>query len=273
MARCVESLLATNPEVQPKDIFVIDNCSDDSAKCKEYSSKYGCQFIQSQTNRGYNAGNNIGLKAAAEQGYGRALIANPDMIFTDRGYLEELNRVMDADPRCVAAGSRIFGPKGDDQSPMADDPNESAWSSWGWVKDMLPLRRGNRTWIDRPGEAHTAAKLSGSCLLVDLEKIKSVGWMDENVFLYCEEAILARQAVREGWTMRYTPEVSIQHHHVSSEKGDPRPRFRTWRRSRLYYIRTYSSHGRFGRAIESLSIRTYTSMLILISTIRKWLEK
>ena len=66
------------------DIVIVDNCSPREGEqdaIRQLCANDGCTFIQAKDNRGYNAGNNIGLRYAADRGYKYALIANPDMRF------------------------------------------------------------------------------------------------------------------------------------------------------------------------------------------------
>ena len=74
------------------EIVVVDNCSrDDERKAVETLCKeQGCTFIANNENKGYNAGNNVGLRYAAEKGYEYALIANPDMEFPQTDYQSNL---------------------------------------------------------------------------------------------------------------------------------------------------------------------------------------
>ena len=82
--KCI-GYLKTQQDVK-LEIIVVDNCShEDERKAVETLCKeQGCTFIANNENRGYNAGNNVGLRYAAEKGYEYALIANPDMEFHRR---------------------------------------------------------------------------------------------------------------------------------------------------------------------------------------------
>ena len=53
------------------EIIVVDNCSQDQDRlaAKALCQKLGCTFIANKENKGYNAGNNVGLHYAAEKGY------------------------------------------------------------------------------------------------------------------------------------------------------------------------------------------------------------
>ena len=110
--KCIGYLKAQQGVEQ--EIIVVDNCSRDEEReavellCKEQ----GCTFIANRENKGYNAGNNIGLLYAAEKGYEYALIANPDMEFPQTDYLATLLAKMQEDEEIVVCGSDIIGADG-----------------------------------------------------------------------------------------------------------------------------------------------------------------
>lgn len=254
------------------EIIMVDNCSqvDDLAKLRYIATEQKCTLIENKENKGYNAGNNIGLRYAASKGYRYALIANPDMEFPQTGYLQCLVAKMEGDEDVVVCASDIISPDGVHQNPLQRDGD---WhGSFAWLTDLLKQKKGSDTlgdWIDSPHESHYCAKVSGCCLMVRLDFIQQIGFFDKNVFLYVEEAILSRQVERAGRKMYYTAETTAVHAHVKSEKGDPVRRFKAWRDSRIYFIKHYSGDGWMGRQISILSIKMYTWMLILAKTIRK----
>ena len=253
------------------EIIIVDNCSreEDRKAVSRLCKEENCIFIQSERNRGYNAGNNLGLKYASEKAYDAALIANPDMEFPDTGYVARLTKELEGNPQTVAVGSDIITPDGIHQNPMcADGP----WTSnFGWIGELLRRKKPQEAYgfIDDYRSSHVCAKLSGCALLVDLPMLADIGFFDEYPFLYCEEAIFAKQAAEAGLEMRYIADVQAVHRHIPSAKGDPRPRFRQWRRSRLYFIRRYSGYPWYGRFLASLSWRIYLGVMIAASTIKR----
>lgn len=257
------------------DIIIIDNhsaSSEEVTALQKICAKRGARFKCAASNNGYNAGNNIGIRMALESGCDAVLIANPDMEFPDSQYVATLYHELMLRPDCAAISGAIIGPDGRHQTPMTRD---GAWTqSFSWLKMVLTRSRkdagsdGNADFIDNPYEPHNCAKLSGCCLMLSSAYLKKHGLMDENVFLYCEESILSRQVESVGYKMYYTPAVSAVHRHVSVKKGDPRPRFRHWRDSRLYFIKKYSSWPWYGRVLASLSFRMYAGVMIMLKSIR-----
>ena len=254
------------------EIVVVDNCSrsDDRNAVEILCAESGATFIASAENRGYNAGNNIGLRYAANKGYRYALIANPDMEFPQTDYLRRLTDALTAHSDAVVCGSTILGVRGEHQNPSKPDGN---WTdSWHWVRSIFGNKNKSRTvadYLDNPLTSHYCKKVSGCCLLVDLDFMQRIDFFDEGVFLYCEEAILAKQVAQAGRKMFYTIDCSAVHRHIASEKGDPVRRFKNWCRSRLYFERRYNCRSVFSYLITAASWRLYTGMLILNANFRK----
>lgn len=250
------------------ELIIVDNCSQDADKVKELCLEQRCTFIASKENRGYNAGNNIGLRYAAVKGYKYALIANPDMEFPQTDYVARLVEVMEKDNKIVVAGSDIIGADWKHQSPMYKDGN---WkSSFGWITEPFKKKsKDTYDFIDNYKEDHYCAKVSGCCLMVRMDFIERIGFFDEYPFLYCEEAILSRQVEIAGKKMYYLSSAQAVHRHIASQKGDPARRFWEWKRSRLYFIERYSGDRWLGKKIAALSIRLYVGLFNLTRKIKR----
>ena len=215
------------------------------------------EVIYSTENRGYSAGNNIGLRRAVELGCEYVLVVNPDMELVDPHYIEKLVAVMQADEDVVVAATDIVTPEGIHQNPMLADGN---WrSSFGWVTSLLrPQKRAEAyDFIGDYAKSGYCAKVSGCCLMLRCSFLQEIGYFDEYPFLYCEEAILASQVARAGKKMYYLADTQAIHRHVKSEKGDPVKRFRHWQRSRIYFYKRYSNDSWLGRQISIFSMRMY----------------
>ena len=243
-----------------QEIIVVDNCSrnDDRKAVEVLCKEQYCTFIANNENRGYNAGNNVGLRYAAEKGYEFALIANPDMEFPQTDYLATLFAKMQEDYKIVVCGSDIVTPEGIHQSPMGKEGN---WrGSFGWIKDLFSNKNKENDaykFIDNYKESHYCHRVSGCCFMIRMSFLKSIDFFDEKVFLYCEEAILSRQIEMNSKKMYYLATAQAVHRHIKNEKGDPVKRFKTWGKSRCYFIDKYSKDHWLGRQIAKLSMRLY----------------
>ena len=252
------------------EIVVVDNCSreDDRKAVEALCKEQDCTFIANNENKGYNAGNNVGLRYAAEKGYEYALIANPDMEFLQTNYLATLLAQMQTNEDIIVCGSDIIGADGIHQSPMGKEGN---WrGSFAWIKEIFGKKKSDAyDFIDNYSESHYCHKVSGCCFMIRMSFLKEISFFDENVFLYCEEAILSRQVEIAGKQMYYLATAQAVHRHVKSEKGDPVKRFKTWGKSRCYFIDRYSNDHWFGKQIAKLSMKTYVMTFVLYNKLKK----
>lgn len=243
------------------EIIVVDNSSqiEDVKQLRQVCSENGCTLIENYENRGYNAGNNIGLRYAASQGYKYALIANPDMEFPQVDYIENLTNVMAQYSDVVVVGSSIIGVDGKQQNPLKKDGN---WTnSFDWIIELVTRKKS--TWVDHPETSHYCSKVSGCCLMVQMDFIRQIGFFDEYPFLYCEEAILSRQVEMMGKHMYYTIEAQAIHRHIPSTKGNRFKRFQYWKHSRLYFINHYSNDSWLGKKIASFAVVLYANLFAI----------
>ena len=268
-SKCIGYLKAQQGVEQ--EIVVVDNCSrEDDRKAVELLCKeQDCTFITNSENKGYNAGNNVGLRYAAEKGYEFALIANPDMEFPQTDYLATLVAQMQTDDDIVVCGSDIVGADGIHQSPMGKEGN---WrGSFAWIKEIFGKKKKSDAYdfIDNYSESHYCHKVSGCCFMIRMSFLKSINFFDEKVFLYCEEAILSRQVEMNSKKMYYLTTAQAVHRHVKNEKGDPIKRFKIWGKSRCYFIDRYSNDHWFGKQIAKLSMKTYVMTFVLYNKLKK----
>lgn len=251
------------------EIIIVDNASkpEDVEDVRLLCDSEALTFIPAKENKGYNAGNNIGLRYAAEKGYKYALIANPDMEFPDPEYIYRLTEEMEHHSDVVVMGTDVVTPEGIHQNPKFR--GEESWTnSFGWVAALL--KQGNSSkennvpeWVENPGKSHYCRCLNGCCLLLRMDFIKKINYFDERTFLYGEEPILGRRVEMEGEKMYYFSEITCVHDHKKSREGSPAFCNKHWRHSQLIYIRHYSGQPFYGRWLAELSSRTYFFLLNL----------
>ncbi len=248
------------------ELVLVDNCSrpDDLEQLRALAREEGCTLLESKENRGYNAGNNIGLRYAAAKGYEYAMIANPDMEFPQRDYVFILSAQLLAEPMVAAIGSRIVDAAGVDQNPLNF---VSFWGEFLWPFTSLCYhfapQKSLGTVIKEATKGYCPV-LSGCCFLIRVNFLSMVGFFDENVFLYCEEAIFAKQVQRAGMKLYYTNETCAVHRHIKSEKGNPYKRLRIMCDSRDYKNKYYSDYNtlQVGLLRKSNALRKMTLILM-----------
>lgn len=263
--KCV-SFLKKQEDVKT-EIIIVDNYSHEKERgaVKKLCLEERCTFIPSKENRGYNAGNNIGLRYAVKKGYKYALIANPDMEFPQTDYLARVLETMESDKSIAVCGSDIITAEGIHQNPMKRDGD---WKqSFGWISDTINNKTADSySFIDNHQKSHYCCKVSGCCLMVRLSFILEIHYFDEYPFLYCEEAILSRQVENmEKWTMYYLAGTYAVHRHIKKTSSLSANQFMQLRRSRIYFIKKYGGDHWIGRIMAILSIRVYALLNILHS--------
>ncbi len=238
------------------EIIVVDNCSSENdlknlrSLCKEEQ----CTLIENHENKGYNAGNNIGLRYAADKGYEYALIANPDMEFPQTDYIIRLIKVMEQDNSIAVCGSNIEGIDGKRQSPRSFT---TYWTEVLWfINGIKKLINRQHSIILNPQNQYCDI-LMGSCIFVRISFIKQIGYFDENIFLYCEETILGKQVIAADMKMYYLHNITAIHAHVESQKGSFIKRHDLYWHSRWYYLSHYAGYNRHQLALMWLSKKLF----------------
>ncbi len=256
------------------EIVIVDNCSPLAGELqavRQLCEEQGCTFLPASGNRGYNAGNNIGLRYAAEKGYKYALIANPDMEFHEPSYIARLAAELHRYPDVAVVGSDIVTPDGVHQNPR--NYRASSWTdSFDWV--TTALRRNDRkydnvpNWIENPHESHDCLGLNGCCFLIRMDFVTQIGYFDEGVFLYGEEPILAHQVKSIGMKMRYEASIQAVHCHMRSKEPASAFCLKHWKHSRIHYVKKYSNYPWYGKLMAIFSLHLYFLSLSLSKKIK-----
>lgn len=233
----------------------LHSCGDSQAHCSKVL------LVENPENRGYSAGNNVGLRLCLALGADAALIANPDMRFPAPTYVSQLSAAMSADQTRYVVASRIVLPGGGDQNPLREPTflEELLWFRW-----LLPKFVAKPSYLvpQKSTAPVDVPKVSGCCFLLSARYLQEHGLLDENVFLYCEEPILAARVQRAGGRISYLPNVTAVHAHADGSRAADLKRMKIFVRSRMYYLRTYTQYDRL--QIASLSL-TYKMLLVALS--------
>lgn len=242
-----------------EDMIVVDNSSpNDSAKrLSDAAKKRGYVFLKSLENRGYAAGNNIGLRYAAEKNYKYALILNNDILFTDQDTIRKLERVLRQDERVAVVNPDIYSPDGYLYNRDALRP-----SFYDMTVGMYSYRKKGRNLKDLGGYGYIY-RPQGCCMLVDLKKLREADYLDERTFLYVEEPILAERLAAKGYVCACCVETSVVHNHSKTvqsafQKKEVR---RIHNKSYAYYLKEYR---KFGAVKRTICLLFHTMKLIVL---------
>lgn len=202
-------------------IIVVDNCSTDGSYSALEKYRTDRIIVLCDTgNKGYGAGNNLGIKYAKERlQCDVAIIANPDVIFTEE-CIEKIKYTF-SENRDVAVVTALQmksdGTLFHDTAWDIPSVSEYIFSSLFFVGKLFSKPK------EYNGNTQIAIDcVSGAFLAVDINKFLSVDGYDERIFLYCEETMLGIKLRNVGFkTLLLTNENYVHHHAVSTQKSIP----------------------------------------------------
>lgn len=243
-------------------ITIVDNASNDSGieDLRMFCKENDVILVESGVNKGFSAGNNMGLKKATEYKCQYAMIINPDVEIRDADYVLRSVKVMEQDSDIAVLGTNIINMEGQHQNPMREARflEEVLWPiviMRNKIKKSLPF-------IKDYSKSGYCEKVTGCCFFVDMSFMEKIEYIDDNVFLYCEEPILAATVKREGKKEYYLHSLTAYHMHQNSEKGNVVVRLERFFESRKYYLEKYSNYGKIKLAIVKASLNLQKKVTI-----------
>lgn len=203
------------------EIVVVDNHSEDGIADFLHETYPDVQCLEASDNRGYAAGNNIGLRKVSGT---YSLIVNPDIVLNAE-LIEGLYNFMEANRKVGIAGPKISNADGSLQPSCLRFPNmllplyrRTFFAHTPWGRDWLA-----RYFMEEFDHTQTFAVdwLFGSCLIVRTAALTQVGLLDERFFLYLEDTDWCRRFWEKGYEVWYVPGVSTIHLLSRSSEGAP----------------------------------------------------
>lgn len=214
--RCLASL--TTQTYPAFEIIVVDNASTDES-CAFVEREYQVRLVRSETNVGFAAGNNLGIRAARGD-----LIAtlNTDT-YVEREYLEKLSAPM-RDPEvgaCAPLMLEMEQPEVVDAAGIRVDAFGFAWNIGAGERatQVATTAARNMGAGENAAQVATTAEVYGACAGAALYRramLDEVGCFDEEYFGFYEDADLAWRARKAGWKTIFVPEARVYHLHGAS---------------------------------------------------------
>lgn len=243
---CVNSILSSHIGV-PYKIYLVDNHSETSCTAeieKIIKDNGNITYIRAKENRGYSAGNNIGIKEALRDHCEYILIANNDIIFTD-DILTGLTEFLEKNKKAGIAAPKIILPDGKTQETNLGC-KMTLRGKYLWILRNTPLGFLSRRFcnkfhidIDRYHSPLRVFGVSGCCFLFRSECVKEIGCFDENTFLYEEENIISCKMECKGYDTYIIPAYTVIHHHGYSTNANRPAAYAAFVESEIYYCRKY----------------------------------
>lgn len=224
------------------NILIVDNYSSDDSWYKlQACIDNRIIVIQTDHNGGYGYGNNYGIKYAKEKlQCSYILLSNPDVFFDENLVRDLLIAIHNPD---IAIASAV-------QHDINNNPiKDIAWKIPTPIECVfLQTKIGNKFFDTRykcllnNGGTIEVDCVPGALLLIDVNKFTEVGGYDEEIFLYCEEDVIAFRLKEKGYKTVLLCDKNYQHEHsVSINKSIIKKtnQMKLIFKNRIYFMKKY----------------------------------
>ncbi len=189
------------------EVIVVDNNSEDVEKLMDYeTTQNNIVYIKNDKNIGFSGGNNIGIRRALENQADWVLLLNNDT-WVESSFIEHLR-------------AKLEGREGVIGLALDEGHRAVFYGLIEWLKPTLIHITTRRVVM-----AKSVDKLYviGGAMLINKKVFDKIGFLDENYFLYFEDADFCQKARRAGIPISFLPEIKIYHSVSASTKklGSP----------------------------------------------------
>jgi GT2 family glycosyltransferase len=234
-------------------IIVLDNASTDGSVEAIRAAFPSVQIIALSRNLGYAGNNNVGIKAALEQGADWVFVLNEDTILAPE-CMAALAEAGESDRRIGIVGPMVY---------HHDEPTviQSAGGSLGRHWESRHIAQ-NEPDTHQFTQAREVDWISGCAILVRRTLIEQVGMLDERFFYYWEETEWCLRASKAGWRILHVPRAKLWHKGVQRDYR-PKPSVAYYNtRNRLLMLMKHNAPLRTRVLVWGQIARTLTSMTI-----------
>lgn len=217
--QCLESVFKTLDNIE-SEVIVVDNDSSDGSP-EMVEEKYPqVTLVRMHENVGFAAANNKAFGVSAGEYF---LLLNSDTI-AKQGAFKSMCDFMDSQPDAGAVGCRLLNGDGTLQRSCSPFPTPlSETFDALYLSKLFPNSKLFGSYamsycsFNEPMEVDFAG---GSSLLLRRKALQHVGLLDENYFMYSEEADLCYRLKSGGWKVYFTPDGEVTHFGGQSAKLD-----------------------------------------------------
>lgn len=216
--KCIDNLM--DKGAQAEVIIVDNNSPNDSVKILEQyvSDKPNCVLIANKVNSGYAAGNNVGIRYAADNmpWVEYICIMNPDTLIVSKSVFDVLIRAIETQKEYAVAAPVI-------EQHGVVDLRRTCWKlPSGWKLCLQQTRIFHPAlhydFSKSNGEIAEVDVVHGSFFMAKMNVLKEIGFLDENTFLYCEETLLGLELKKRGYKEIEVFSEHVLHNHPPAVK-------------------------------------------------------
>lgn len=212
---------------QNHELVVVDNGSTDGLEDMVREVYPNITVLQTGTNLGFAGGNNVGIRYALDRGADYVWVLNNDTI-VDSGALGAMVETAERDPRLGAVGSVIF---------HLNEPERV--QAWGGGR--VDLRWGISRYSKGSDPADSPHYITGASLLIKKEALREVGLLDEDFFMYWEDADFGFRLRKAGWSLATASDSHVWHKEFASTEGSSATMDTYWNASAIRFFRKHAS--------------------------------
>ena len=205
--QCLESL--QKQTYRDFEIILLDDAStNDSVQQLQKHLTENTVFLPQEANVGFAAANNVGMRRALADGCDWVLLLNNDTVAAP-DFLENLLRETPAG--AVSCPKMLFL-----------DPPDEIWFAGGEL-DRATGKVRHLGGHEKDGPAFAEKKhvsfITFCCVLLPRQVIEQVGFLDETLFMYCEDVDYCIRLADAGVPLWFLPDAKIWHKAGGSAGG------------------------------------------------------
>jgi N-acetylglucosaminyl-diphospho-decaprenol L-rhamnosyltransferase len=188
------------------DVVAVDNGSTDGSQEMLRLKFSDILIIQNDHNVGLGKASNQGIEVTG----GRyVLLLNNDTIVNGPS-LDAMVQFLDEHPEAGAVGGQLLNPDGTVQSCYNKFPSLHE-------EFLIATRLGERLWPGYPAniddtQVRSVDWMGSACLMLRRAALDRVGLLDEEYFIYGDEADLQHRLKKASWQMFYLPHATTIHY-------------------------------------------------------------
>lgn len=238
-------------------LYVVDSGSTDAtAERLGEISDARARVVLTGKNIGFAAGCNLGARMALKDDCDSILLINNDTVF-DADLFEKLMRGLEEWNCAMTTPKMVYHDRPD--TIWAAGGHFNRWLAWQNLHDGENQTNDGK--FDRPRQVSFTPFC---CVLIRANAYRTLGPLDENYFVYTEDADYCYRALKAGLAIRYLSEASLQHKvsALTVKMSDFMVYYCT--RNRMYFLRK-----NFGRVRSFVWTRVFAAHFRL----RHWIGR
>ena len=218
LEQCLQSIFERTKGIE-YEVFVVDNASTDGSAQMVKEKFTQVKLIENKENLGFAKANNQALSQSHSK---YLLLLNNDTAILPNSIQKMIN-FMEQHPKAGMVGPKLLNADGSFQ--------RSCWKKFPSLLSVFisrfylykfpkffPFAKSVEISPEETSKPMKVAHLLGACILVREEAIRSVGYLDEQFYMYLEETDWAYRMNKKGWDIFYLPSAEVIHYGQKSTK-------------------------------------------------------